>query len=284
LPTRELVHVSTTARPPIRLGLVGTASDLVRAIEALAHLPAVEVAALSEPTGDPSAADLARDLKLPLLQTPMDVFRTEANVVLELTGDSRQYERLLAVKPSRVEVISTRGARLMLEVLQQARNLAGDPVVREVVKEVVREVPVEVIREVVREVESTTEIVPPKRSEGYGDLRGLVDGVRKAAAEWEAFLGVAEATAREREHLRARCAELERGHEEIRTTHEGLLREYHGTVEALGEIRAEQRARCEEHEATARALRELRDECQALGRARQNTAEELEAVLRRLRG
>jgi signal transduction histidine kinase/ActR/RegA family two-component response regulator len=52
----------------------------------------------------------------------MEVFRTDANLILEVSGDERQYERLLSVKPPHVEVMSVRGARLLLELLQRAEG------------------------------------------------------------------------------------------------------------------------------------------------------------------
>ena len=50
----------------------------------------------------------------------MEVFKTEANLVLEVSGDERQYERLLSIKPPGVEVMSVRGARLFMDLLKKA--------------------------------------------------------------------------------------------------------------------------------------------------------------------
>ena len=55
----------------------------------------------------------------------MEVFKTEANIVLEVTGDERQYERLLSIKPPGVEVMSVRGARLLMDLLKKAEVAPG---------------------------------------------------------------------------------------------------------------------------------------------------------------
>ncbi len=152
----------------VRLGLVGTGADLVKAIEALKGLAAVEIAIVADASDRSEGAKLAHSLKLPVVKNAMEVFRSKANIVLEVNGDDRQYERLLSIKPPGTEVMSVRGARLLITLLKQAGGNAtagvAPPkevikevpveVVREVevVKEVVKEVPVEVVKEVVREV------------------------------------------------------------------------------------------------------------------------------------
>ena len=100
-------------------------------------------------------------MKLPLVKNAMEVFRSKATIVLEVNGDERQYERLLSIKPPGTEVMSVKGARLLINLLKQSGGNAASAgaakevirevpveVVREVIKEVVREVPVEVVREI----------------------------------------------------------------------------------------------------------------------------------------
>jgi hypothetical protein len=114
-----------------RLALVGSGPHLVRAIEALAAVPDVSIVVVADVSGRAgAAAQLAAQLRVPCVTTAMDVFRTDANVVIETNGDSRQYERLLAVKPGSVEVLSALGLRLFLGVLARAgspreRSAAG---------------------------------------------------------------------------------------------------------------------------------------------------------------
>jgi len=116
-----------------------------------------------------------------------------------------------------------------------------------------------------------------------GGLSAVVDAVRKAAGELEIYAGAAEGMIREREQLRARCAGLEREHEQLRQSHEALLREHQAAQVGLGQLQTEQAALRQEHEGASRAFRELRDQYQALTQERQKTADELEAIFRRLR-
>ena len=159
-----------TTDTTVRLGLVGTGADLVKAIEALKGVPNVEIAVVADASDRSEGAKLAHSLKLPLVKNAMEVFRSKASIVLEVNGDERQYERLLSIKPPGSEVMSVKGARLLINLLKQSGALAagGGPaaapkevvkevpveVVREVevIREVVKEVPVEVVREVVKEV------------------------------------------------------------------------------------------------------------------------------------
>lgn len=163
---------------PLRFGLVGTGPEVVEAIEALRAVPGVEIAVVADASDRSEGARLAQSLKLPLEKNWMAVFRTDANVVLELNGDDRQYERLLSIKPPGVEVMSVRGARLLIGLLKQPPPAGGEVVIKEVVKEVVKEVPVEVVREVVKEVVREVPVEVPVEVVREGP-RGDEDEVRR---------------------------------------------------------------------------------------------------------
>lgn len=122
---------------PLRFGLVGTGPEVVEAIEALRNMPGVEIAVVADASDRSEGARLAQRLGLPLEKNWMGVFRTDANVVLELNGDDRQYERLLSIKPPGVEVMSVRGARLLIGLLKQVAGgipAAGTPAPSEPVR------------------------------------------------------------------------------------------------------------------------------------------------------
>src|SRR5262245_11902317 len=138
-----------TTDTTVKLGLVGTGGELVKAIEALRGLPAVEISIVSDASDRSEGAKLATSLKLPLVKNAMEVFKSKATIVLEVNGDERQYERLLSIKPPGTEVVSVKGARLLIGLLKQAGSPgSASAAPKEVVKEVVKEVPVEVVREV----------------------------------------------------------------------------------------------------------------------------------------
>ncbi len=102
-----------------KLGLVGTGTHLVQAIESLRGLPGVSITVVADASDRSEGGKLAKSLHLPVVKNAMEVFRSEANLVLEVSGDERQYERLLSVKPPAVEVMSVRGARLLIELLRR---------------------------------------------------------------------------------------------------------------------------------------------------------------------
>jgi membrane protein implicated in regulation of membrane protease activity len=106
--------------PPVRLGLVGTGADLVTTIEALRGMPLVEITVVADPSDHSEGAKLARSLKLPLIKNAMETFRHQVDVVLEVNGDERQYERLLSIKPPGIEVMGVSGGRLLIALLKQA--------------------------------------------------------------------------------------------------------------------------------------------------------------------
>jgi signal transduction histidine kinase/ActR/RegA family two-component response regulator len=102
-----------------KLGLVGTGIHLVQAIEALRVVPGVTITIVADASDRSEGGKLARSLHLQVVKNAMEVFKTEANIVLEVSGDERQYERLLSIKPPAVEVMSVRGARLLIDLLKK---------------------------------------------------------------------------------------------------------------------------------------------------------------------
>jgi signal transduction histidine kinase/ActR/RegA family two-component response regulator len=117
--------------PPIpgtayKVGLVGTGIHLVHAIEALRGIPGVTIAIVADASDRSEGGKLAKTLHLPVVKNAMEVFKTEANLVLEVSGDERQYERLLSIKPPSVEVMSVRGARLLIDLLKKTEGAAGE--------------------------------------------------------------------------------------------------------------------------------------------------------------
>jgi hypothetical protein len=107
----------------LRLALVGSGSGLKTALETLRSCPGATIVVVADVSGPQSeGARLARDLGIPVVTNPMEVFRSDANVVLELGGENRQYDRLLAVKPPGVEILSARGARLLLDLLRRGNG------------------------------------------------------------------------------------------------------------------------------------------------------------------
>ena len=108
-----------------KIGLVGTGIHLVHAIEALRAVPSVTIAIVADASDRSEGGKLAKSLQLPVVKNAMEVFKTEANIVLEVTGDERQYERLLSIKPPGVEVMSVRGARLLMDLLKKAEVAPG---------------------------------------------------------------------------------------------------------------------------------------------------------------
>jgi signal transduction histidine kinase/ActR/RegA family two-component response regulator len=108
-----------------KVGLVGTGVHLVHAIEALRGVPGVTIAVVADASDRSEGGKLAKSLHLAVVKNAMEVFRTEANLVLEVSGDERQYERLLSIKPPGVEVMSVRGARLLIDLLRKAETAPG---------------------------------------------------------------------------------------------------------------------------------------------------------------
>src|SRR5262249_45224180 len=108
-----------------KVGLVGTGIHLVHAIEALKGAPGVTIAIVADASDRSEGGKLAKTLHLQVVKNSMEVFKTDANLVLEVSGDERQYERLLSIKPPGVEVMSVRGARLLIELLKRGEGPAA---------------------------------------------------------------------------------------------------------------------------------------------------------------
>src|SRR5512134_3161451 len=109
-----------------KVGLVGTGIHLVQAIEALRAIPGVTIAIVADASDRSEGGKLARSLHLQVVKNAMEVFKTEANLVLEVSGDERQYERLLSIKPPGVEVMSIRGTRLLIDLLKKGEAVSGE--------------------------------------------------------------------------------------------------------------------------------------------------------------
>src|SRR5262249_61840022 len=107
------------------LARVGTGAQLVKAIETLRGLGGVRVIVVADASDRSEGGKLAKSLHLPVIKNPMDVYRTDANLVLEVNGDERQYERLLSIKPPGVEVMGILGGRFLIALLKQAAGNAG---------------------------------------------------------------------------------------------------------------------------------------------------------------
>ena len=78
-----------------KVGLVGTGIHLVQAIESLRAIPGVTIAIVVDASDRSEGGKLAKSLQLPVVKNAMEVFKTDANFVLEVSGDERAYERLL---------------------------------------------------------------------------------------------------------------------------------------------------------------------------------------------
>lgn len=116
-----------------------------------------------------------------------------------------------------------------------------------------------------------------------GPLRDVVDVVRQIVTDWDAFVSSVEALSRDHERLRQRCETLERQYRELGEAHERLQAEQAATARALAELQAAHERLRGEHAEATRALAELRERYALLEQDRQFAADELEAILRRLK-
>lgn len=116
-----------------------------------------------------------------------------------------------------------------------------------------------------------------------GPLREVVDVVRQIVTDWDAFVRSVEQLAREHEQLRSRCEWLEKQAKDLQETHERLRREHDESAQALTELRAAHQTLLREHEESVRTLHELREKHEQLQQDRLYAADELEALLRRLK-
>ena len=116
-----------------------------------------------------------------------------------------------------------------------------------------------------------------------GPLRDVVDVVRSIVTDWDAFIRQVDTLAREHEQLRGRSESLEKRLSDLEETHERLRREHDENAQALTELRSAHQALLREHDEAVRAHHELRERYEVLDRNRLDTADELEALLRRLK-
>ena len=116
-----------------------------------------------------------------------------------------------------------------------------------------------------------------------GPLREVVDVVRAIVTDWDVFIRQVDTLTREHEERGNRCAALERELHELRQAHEHERREHQAAAAALNELRAGHESLARQHEELARAHHELRERHSALDQDRQYAADELEALLRRLK-
>lgn len=110
----------------VRVGLVGTGRELATAIGALVALPALEILVVSDTNDASQGAALARRLQIPLVKDSVEIFRPMVDIVLEVSGDARQYERLLSTRPAGVDVVGMRGTRLLGLLLQQGQEVRAE--------------------------------------------------------------------------------------------------------------------------------------------------------------
>jgi DNA repair ATPase RecN len=123
-----------------------------------------------------------------------------------------------------------------------------------------------------------------------GPLREVVDVVRAIVTDWDVFIRQVDTLTRAHEERGNRCEALEREIGELRQAHEQERREHQSTVAALDELRAGHAALLRQHEELGRAHEdlgrahhELRERHSTLEQDRQYAADELEALLRRLK-
>lgn len=112
--------MAAAAQARIKLALVGTGAEPAKAVEAFNGLPTVEIVVVVDVQDRAEGARLAQRLGLVPAKNPTDVFKAKPNIVLSVGGDETQYERLLALKPAGVEVMSAYGVRLLLSLLPRA--------------------------------------------------------------------------------------------------------------------------------------------------------------------
>jgi chromosome segregation ATPase len=100
----------------------------------------------------------------------------------------------------------------------------------------------------------------------------------------DALLASAEAATRSWSELGARCADLEREGAELRESAQGLRRERDEAEEALGELRVAYEALLVQYETGQRAVDQLSAERDALREELAQAAEQLDRLIRTLRG
>lgn len=123
-----------------------------------------------------------------------------------------------------------------------------------------------------------------------GDLRTVVDAARQVVADWDRFVASIETLTRENEERRASLERLEATHRELRQENESLReardrlsQELQAASQALAELRAAHESLVREHDSATRALGEVRERYDAIQGDRQFAADQLEAVLHRIK-
>lgn len=119
---------------------------------------------------------------------------------------------------------------------------------------------------------------------GDGSAAAVVDATRALRGRIDALLASMEAATRSWDELGARWAGLEREGAELREAAQSLRRERDETEEALGELRVAYEALLVQYEAGQRAVDQLAAERDGLRAELAQAAEQLEQLIRALRG
>ena len=110
----------------------------------------------------------------------------------------------------------------------------------------------------------------------------LVEVVRRMTTDCQAAVDGMKTLIQENTAQRARIEQLQREHEDLRSSREELRRRLDACVEALAKLEAERDALLQKCEAGMGALAELREQHEALGQARDLARSQMEAALRQL--
>jgi chromosome segregation ATPase len=115
------------------------------------------------------------------------------------------------------------------------------------------------------------------------DMKGGVELMRSIVADWDALSRRFDGLSGEHRELSARFAALEQQHRDLVGGHEQLRRDREEDGRALADLRAKHATLLHEHEELVRSHGELVERHESLRNDRAHAAEELEALLRRLR-
>ncbi len=114
-------------------------------------------------------------------------------------------------------------------------------------------------------------------------IASVVEVIRSLVTDWDGFIRQIESLTREHEQLRGRSEWQEQQLRELAESLERARREAEESARTLAELRAEHQTVLREHEDLLRSHRELCERSDGLRRDREYAAEELEALLRRLK-
>jgi chromosome segregation ATPase len=114
-----------------------------------------------------------------------------------------------------------------------------------------------------------------------GDLRGVIDAVRKVVTDWDTFAGDVETLTREHAAGRAGFERLEQEQRELRSSLERLRAEKDATAQRLAELQKANERLQAQHEATTRTLTELRAAHEAMTAQRDAGTRELRELRER---